>query len=230
MEPEGTVEIKYRERDLTQTMNRLDATCALLVVRLADLSKSLNPNPNPNLKPNLNPSSGTETAVPTVKTSVASDRENAADAEETRKQTVTESKKEKEKESEQLQAELRRRQQDLLPAFQQVALHFVDLHDTPLRMLRKGSSCVHYLIYYSFYILLFIPFVLLICSSEFPLPRSSDFPRVSMQSSSKAELSQNIASFFRSSLPIGQGISFTIIFLCLDSIMTHFGTSFRNTS
>lgn len=34
LEPEGTVEIKFRKRDLQKTMRRIDATCKQLVEKL----------------------------------------------------------------------------------------------------------------------------------------------------------------------------------------------------
>ncbi|CAH8552710.1 unnamed protein product [Schistosoma turkestanicum] len=42
LEPEGTVEIKYREKDLINTMNRLDNSCKLLISELNNLTEHSN--------------------------------------------------------------------------------------------------------------------------------------------------------------------------------------------
>ncbi|XP_047674506.1 acetyl-CoA carboxylase 2 isoform X2 [Tachysurus fulvidraco] len=83
LEPEGTVEIKFRRKDLLKTMMRLDSEYSRLAQKLssADLL---------------------------------------------------------EKERSNLEAELRGREEFLLPIYHQVAVQFVDLHDTPGRMQEKG--------------------------------------------------------------------------------------------
>ncbi|KAK3538673.1 hypothetical protein QTP86_012135 [Hemibagrus guttatus] len=83
LEPEGTVEIKFRKKDLLKTMRRLDPEYSRLAQRLssADLS---------------------------------------------------------EKERSDVEAELRGREEFLLPIYHQVAVQFADLHDTPGRMQEKG--------------------------------------------------------------------------------------------
>ncbi|VDO07351.1 unnamed protein product [Rodentolepis nana] len=87
LEPEGTVEIKYRTPDLLATINRLDDQCAQLVGEIA-AAKSATPQ-----------------SFIAVK---------------------------------ELQDKLKKRQQDLLPIYQQVAHHFADLHDTPGRLVARG--------------------------------------------------------------------------------------------
>lgn len=39
LEPEGTVEIKFRQQDLISTINRLDDSCRLLIKEINNLSK-----------------------------------------------------------------------------------------------------------------------------------------------------------------------------------------------
>jgi len=83
LEPEGIVEIKFRQRDLVKTMHRLDGK----LKSLAEKAKS----------------------------------ESLSDDE-----------------KRQVQAEIKAREQNLLPFYQTVAVQFADLHDTPGRMLAKG--------------------------------------------------------------------------------------------
>lgn len=79
LEPEGTVEIKYRKRDLQKTMWRIDPKCRQIVEKMN----------NPQI----------------------SDEDNKNFA-----------------------AELKKREDLLMPMYHQVAVHFADLHDTPGRM------------------------------------------------------------------------------------------------
>ncbi|CAB1453393.1 unnamed protein product [Pleuronectes platessa] len=83
LEAEGTVEIKFRRKDLLKTMTRLDSVYASLVEQLASLEPS-----------------------------------------DTRCRA--------------LESKLKAREEFLLPIYHQVAVQFVDLHDTPGRMQEKG--------------------------------------------------------------------------------------------
>ena len=83
LEPEGTVEIKYRTKDLLRTIHRLDHVCRELVTNIA---------------------------LCTTANSVKEDFER----------------------------QLAEREKHLLPIYQQAAVMFCDLHDTPGRMLEKG--------------------------------------------------------------------------------------------
>ncbi|CAF0807590.1 unnamed protein product [Adineta steineri] len=84
LEPEGTVEIKYRTKDLTRTIHRLDPACRDLVKEISSCPAGAN-----NIK-------------------------------------------------EDLERQLAEREKFLLPVYQQAAVMFCDLHDTPGRMLEKG--------------------------------------------------------------------------------------------
>ncbi|XP_028850871.1 acetyl-CoA carboxylase 2 isoform X3 [Denticeps clupeoides] len=84
LEAEGTVEIKFRRKDLLKTMRRIDRVYADLVEQLG--------------------------------TPELSDKERKV-----------------------LEAKLRAREEFLLPIYHQVAVQFVDLHDTPGRMQEKGA-------------------------------------------------------------------------------------------
>ncbi|XP_062873532.1 acetyl-CoA carboxylase 2 isoform X2 [Trichomycterus rosablanca] len=83
LEPEGTVEIKFRRKDLLKTMRRIDPEYSRLAQQLS----------SPDLP---------------------------------------------EKERSGVEARLRVREEFLLPIYHQVAVQFVDLHDTPGRMQEKG--------------------------------------------------------------------------------------------
>ncbi|CAF2415917.1 unnamed protein product [Rotaria sp. Silwood2] len=84
LEPEGTVEIKYRTKDLIRTIHRLDHICRELVINISLCTTTTN----------------------TMK--------------------------------EDLERQLVEREKHLLPMYQQAAVMFCDLHDTPGRMLEKG--------------------------------------------------------------------------------------------
>ncbi|XP_071338956.1 acetyl-CoA carboxylase 2 isoform X3 [Trachinotus anak] len=83
LEAEGTVEIKFRRKDLLKTMRRLDSVYSSLVEQRAS--------------PELS-----------------------------------------EKQCKELESKLKAREEFLLPIYHQVAVQFVDLHDTPGRMQEKG--------------------------------------------------------------------------------------------
>ncbi|XP_038146021.1 acetyl-CoA carboxylase isoform X2 [Cyprinodon tularosa] len=83
LEAEGTVEIKFRRKDLLKAMRRLDSVYAGLVEQLSSLDWS-------------------------------------------------------DKEIKELEEKLKAREEFLLPIYHQVAVQFVDLHDTPGRMQEKG--------------------------------------------------------------------------------------------
>eukprot|EP00063_Salmo_salar_P052735 XP_014027570.1 PREDICTED: acetyl-CoA carboxylase-like isoform X2 [Salmo salar] len=84
LEAEGTVEIKYRRKDLLKTMRRIDSIYAVLAEQLGT--------------PELT-----------------------------------------DKQRRDLEVKLRAREEFLLPIYHQVAVQFVDLHDTPGRMQEKGA-------------------------------------------------------------------------------------------
>ncbi|KAM4616339.1 acetyl-CoA carboxylase 2 isoform 2-T2 [Polymixia lowei] len=83
LEAEGTVEIKFRRKDLLKTMKRLDSVYSSLVEQLG---------------------------TPTLS----------------------------DKQRQELETKLKAREEFLLPIYHQVAVQFVDLHDTPGRMQEKG--------------------------------------------------------------------------------------------
>jgi len=88
LEPEGTVEIKYRTKDLIRTIHRLDPICRELVKEISSYTTGGSTNNNNN--------------------------------------------------KEDLDRRLAEREKFLLPVYQQAAVMFCDLHDTPGRMLEKG--------------------------------------------------------------------------------------------
>ncbi|XP_014207408.1 acetyl-CoA carboxylase isoform X3 [Copidosoma floridanum] len=98
LEPEGIVEIKFRNKDLIKTMQRCDLVVQKLSERLGV------------------PTAGLASGNPSVPSSCTIPPEEKA----------------------QLEVELRARQKQLEAMYHQVAVHFVDLHDTPERMLEKN--------------------------------------------------------------------------------------------
>ncbi|KAJ3342820.1 acetyl-coenzyme-A carboxylase [Gonapodya sp. JEL0774] len=94
LEPEGTVEIKYRKHQLLATMERLDPQYAQLKREATAVTKKVKDG---------------EEALPTDQLKVK-----------------------------QLLNEYQSREKKLLPSYQQIALHFADLHDKPKRMWAKG--------------------------------------------------------------------------------------------
>ncbi|XP_029409876.1 acetyl-CoA carboxylase 2 isoform X2 [Nannospalax galili] len=84
LEPEGTVEIKFRKKDLVKTMKRMDPMCKKLLEQLGTAQ------------------------LP-------------------------------DKDRRELEAQLKAREDLLFPIYHQVAVQFADLHDTPGRMLEKGT-------------------------------------------------------------------------------------------
>lgn len=113
LEAEGTVEIKFRRKDLLKTMRRLDSVYASLVEQLGKCSE----NPHNTLLFISLPMTLT-VLVPAAAPQLS------------------------EKQSKELESKLRAREEFLLPIYHQVAVQFVDLHDTPGRMQEKGVITV----------------------------------------------------------------------------------------
>ncbi|XP_004636404.1 acetyl-CoA carboxylase 2 [Octodon degus] len=86
LEPEGTVEIKFRKKELVKTLRRIDPAAKNLVEQLGMSQLS-------------------------------------------------------DKDRKDLEAQLKAREELLLPIYHQVAVQFAELHDTPGRMLEKGTIC-----------------------------------------------------------------------------------------
>ena len=108
LEAEGTVEIKYRQRDLLKTMGRLDPQCKEQKELIKSI-KSLN---------EVVESTGIEDI----------------DQNESKKPVNNSGTKEKLKE---LETSLETREKYLLPIYHQISVTFADLHDTPGRMMQK---------------------------------------------------------------------------------------------
>ena len=100
LEPSGTVEIKFRDRDIKRTMHRIDHVLIDLDKQLAQLAQQ-------------------KGAV----SSSSSSSSSSSDIEEQKKRIIS---------------LITNRERLLLPTYQQVALKFAELHDTPGRMKAKG--------------------------------------------------------------------------------------------
>eukprot|EP00166_Cyanidium_caldarium_P000418 ctg_1159.g407 len=110
LEPAGTVDVKFRTRDLIKAMHRLQA---VQVERGRDAPAS-----SPSEPERAPERAGTETTV--------SPGDASAVAPDTTAATI-------DTEAQQ------RREMELLPVFRQIATRFADLHDTPGRMLHKHA-------------------------------------------------------------------------------------------
>jgi acetyl-CoA carboxylase/biotin carboxylase 1 len=119
LEPEGTVEIKYRTKDLLKTMHRIDPICRELKDKIKTLKESIESEKKQELEDDQNENSGSK-----VNKKVNDDLKAQIDS-------VKEKIKEHEK-------EIDTREKYLIPIYHQVSVTFADLHDTPGRMLRKG--------------------------------------------------------------------------------------------
>lgn len=108
LEAEGTVEIKFRRKDLLKTMRRLDSVHAALAQQLGKFV-ILAPDIFGHLLTSLFILASTDLS---------------------------------EKQCRELEAKLKAREEFLLPIYHQVAVQFVELHDTPGRMQEKGVITV----------------------------------------------------------------------------------------
>lgn len=118
LEPEGTVEIKYRHRDLIKTMHRLDPICKELKEKLKQLGKKLGGNNNN--------SDQDEAQKPTSPRLLSPDESNKLNE-----------RKKIDDEIQKLEKELQQRENSLASIYHQISVTFADLHDTPGRMLSK---------------------------------------------------------------------------------------------
>lgn len=110
LEPEGTVEIKYRKNQIQSTMERLDEDYKML--KMAEKMGAGRPSVS---------AAASSTELPPVASGPGAN-ERAVDA----------------ARAKEIQAKIASRERKLIPVYHQVALHFADLHDTPRRMLAKG--------------------------------------------------------------------------------------------
>lgn len=108
LEPEGTVAIKFRKKDLIKTMKRLDAKYKELLQKLGEILMIF-----------------ICWTLPIILWYFDVDNENLSPGE----------KKEIEK-------EVAQREEELMPLYHQVAVHFADLHDTPGVMMQSGCISV----------------------------------------------------------------------------------------
>lgn len=126
LEPEGTVEIKFRRKDLLKTMKRLDPEYSRLAQQLSEWTFILQ-----RVCVCVCEHKGKRFCFCFI-LCVFSYSSGSADL--------------SEKERSDVEAELRGREEFLLPIYHQVAVQFVDLHDTPGRMQEKGVITVLYII------------------------------------------------------------------------------------
>jgi acetyl-CoA carboxylase carboxyltransferase component len=129
LEPEGTVEIKYRSRDLIKTMHRVDPVCKEILDKIKEVNaKSTNLNTG---------ASPDETGAKDVQ--VPGTNQDLSHADSKPKQSLLEQKEVQmlKDQVRELEKKLDAREKYLMPIYQQIAVSFADLHDTPGRMLHK---------------------------------------------------------------------------------------------
>lgn len=120
LEAEGTVEIKYRRKDLLKTMKRLDSVYAGLAEKLGNfLNHSFGFF-------NLFDCSRVGFLIISIKSFLLSSASPELS----------------EKQCRELESKLKAREEFLMPIYHQVAVQFVELHDTPGRMQEKGVITV----------------------------------------------------------------------------------------
>lgn len=120
LEAEGTVEIKYRRKDLLKTMKRLDSVYAGLAEKLGNfLTHSF-------AVFNLFDCSKVGFLITSIKSLLFSSASPELS----------------EKQCRELESKLKAREEFLMPIYHQVAVQFVELHDTPGRMQEKGVITV----------------------------------------------------------------------------------------
>ncbi|CAF0748849.1 unnamed protein product [Brachionus calyciflorus] len=110
LEPEGTVEIKYRARDLIKTMHRIDPVCKEIKDKIKNLKNSIGPI-DTDIKNN------------DTNNNLFSDKAKEIEF----KAKIAEFEK-----------SLDQREKHLLPIYHQISVTFADLHDTPGRMKQKN--------------------------------------------------------------------------------------------
>jgi acetyl-CoA carboxylase carboxyltransferase component len=115
LEPEGTVEIKYRVKDLIKTIHRLDTKCIEIKEKIKLLQSSINDSSTKTTDQNL------------ISRLKESEQNESNEKNESAKEQIL-----------QLEKQLEAREKYLIPIYHQIAVHFVDLHDTPGRMLHKN--------------------------------------------------------------------------------------------
>ncbi|XP_049883626.1 acetyl-CoA carboxylase isoform X2 [Pectinophora gossypiella] len=117
LEPEGTVEVKFKPRDILKTMHRMDPELLRLGSRISELKEQIK-----EISKNLDRRGSVDDAI--IKTDAGKQAES----------------KVRELETELLAAEktVKAREKELSPIYHEIAVQFAELHDTAERMLEKG--------------------------------------------------------------------------------------------
>ncbi|CAK1546473.1 unnamed protein product [Leptosia nina] len=117
LEPEGIVEVKFKQRDIVKTMHRLDPELLRLGARISELKEQIK-----DISKNLDRRGSVDEVL--IKTDAGRQAES----------------KIRDLESELLVAEknAKTREKELASVYHQIAIQFAELHDTAERMLEKG--------------------------------------------------------------------------------------------
>ncbi|XP_047513528.1 acetyl-CoA carboxylase isoform X2 [Pieris napi] len=117
LEPEGIVEVKFKQRDIVKTMHRLDPELLRLGARISELKEQIK-----DISKNLDRRGSVDEVL--IKTDVGRQAESKIRDLESELTTGEKNAKAREKE--------------LAPVYHQIAIQFAELHDTAERMLEKG--------------------------------------------------------------------------------------------
>ncbi|XP_041970632.1 acetyl-CoA carboxylase isoform X2 [Aricia agestis] len=117
LEAEGAVEVKYKQRDILKTMHRLDPELLRLSARVNELKEQIK-----ELSKNLDRRGSIDDVL--VKTEEGRQAESKV--------------RELDSELLALDKSIKAREKELSPIYHQIAVQFVELHDTAERMLEKG--------------------------------------------------------------------------------------------
>ncbi|KJE96308.1 acetyl coenzyme A carboxylase alpha [Capsaspora owczarzaki ATCC 30864] len=137
LEPEGTVEIKYRRRDLILTMERLDSLYADLSAQLKAVDGKLAVETG-KLQKQLQRLQQLHASQQPL-THQGMMPQALATSQSLEQPTKSEEHLQLEAERATLAQRMATREAELLPVYHQVAITFADLHDTPGRMKAKGT-------------------------------------------------------------------------------------------
>ncbi|XP_045508569.1 acetyl-CoA carboxylase isoform X2 [Colias croceus] len=117
LEPEGIVEVKFKQRDILKTMHRLDPELLRLDARIAEIKEQIK-----ELSKNLDRRGSIDDVL--IRTDAGGQAETKI--------------RELDSDLQAAEKKVKAREKELAPVYHQIAVQFASLHDTAERMLEKG--------------------------------------------------------------------------------------------
>ncbi|CAG4978405.1 unnamed protein product [Colias eurytheme] len=117
LEPEGIVEVKFKQRDILKTMHRLDPELLRLDARIAEIKEQIK-----ELSKNLDRRGSIDDVL--IRTDAGGQAETKI--------------RELDSDLQAAEKKVKAREKELAPVYHQIAVQFAGLHDTAERMLEKG--------------------------------------------------------------------------------------------